>query len=63
VLLRGWGARESRREAVALLLREYLRAHSVDEAEAERFSQGRVLDDILSGRGGDALVARLVGGA
>jgi hypothetical protein len=58
VLLRGWGSPESRREAVRLLLREYLRARSADAAAVDRFVLRReLLDDVLAGRGGEAAVA------
>ena len=64
VLLLGWGSAESQREAIALLLRHLLEAHTADVAAIDRFvGSGPVLDEILSGRGGDDEVATFIASA
>ncbi|HET8542797.1 MAG TPA: hypothetical protein VFL83_23185 [Anaeromyxobacter sp.] len=64
VLLLGWGSAESRREAIALLLRNLLEAHTADLAAIDRFVGSRpVLDRILSGPGGDDDVATFLASA
>jgi hypothetical protein len=58
-LLLGWGSDASRREAIALVLRELFAARAVDPAAADRFLAGPVLDRIASGGGADEVAAFL----
>ncbi len=61
VLLLGWGSADSKREAVAMLLRTLLAARSADPAAVDRFVASRtLLDKILSGKGGDDEVGTFI---
>jgi len=58
IIMHGWGARESKAEAVRVLLRQYLGARLADRAVVERFvSDPQLIDRILARREADAVVA------
>jgi hypothetical protein len=55
ILLHGWGSRESKRQAVVELLKEWLASRTQDRAAIQRIADDRSLvDRLLSGQGGGA---------
>jgi hypothetical protein len=56
ILVHGWGSQQSRRQAVAAVLRRFLAGRTSDGAAIARFLSGERLDRILRGAGGLAEV-------
>jgi hypothetical protein len=60
-IMHGWGSRQSRAQAVRLLLTRYLRNHTDDRAAIERFvSDPKLIERILARREVDAAVAAFI---